>query len=161
MVLITIPVVPLTADAYKPYGQVIRAYENDSNKPEDIKVTPANGGTAQKFHKLSFLESSYPPTAGATTGISVYRCQPLENIQDGVTTLTTLERHSYTSQSFIPMGTSSDGDLTIRSNGFLVVVALNGPDDRPDLETLRAFLASTAQGVSYNCGVWRTFNSPP
>jgi allantoicase len=95
--------VPLTADAYKPYGQVIQAYKSDSI-PCGLKVTPANGGTAQKFHKLSLLKSSYPSEASATAGISVYRCQPLQDIKEGSTTLTVLERHSYTSQAFIPMG---------------------------------------------------------
>ena len=38
---------------------------------------------------------------------------------------------------------------------YVVVVALNGPDDRPDLGTVRAFLATAAQGVSYDQGVWR------
>lgn len=30
-------------------------------------------------------------------------------------------------------------------------------DDKPDLSTLRAFVASTAQGISYNAGIWREF----
>lgn len=29
-------------------------------------------------------------------------------------------------------------------------------DDKPDLTTARAFLASPAQGVTYNTGTWRT-----
>jgi len=145
--IVTIPVVPLTVDAYKPYGQVIQAYKTDLI-PSGVKVTPANGGTAQKFYKLSPLKSSYPSAAGATTGISVYRCQPLQDTRDGNTTLTVLERHSYTSQAFIPMGSSNTGD------GYLVVVAHNGADDRPNMKTLRAFLAGATQGISYDPGVW-------
>ena len=38
---------------------------------------------------------------------------------------------------------------------YLVVVALNAEDDIPDLKTMRAFLATSAQGVSYEQGVWR------
>jgi len=38
---------------------------------------------------------------------------------------------------------------------YLSVVALNGPDDKPDMSTARAFLGTVAQGVSYNMGVWR------
>ena len=37
----------------------------------------------------------------------------------------------------------------------LVIVALNGKDDNPDLNTIRAFLATAAQGISYNIGTWR------
>lgn len=42
-----------------------------------------------------------------------------------------------------------------QGGGYLVVAALNGPDDKPDMSTARAFLGSVAQGVSYNAGVWR------
>lgn len=152
--IITIPVVPLTAAAYRPFGQVVQAY-NSSSRPDGVKVTPANAGTADKFHKLSLLSSSYPSNAGATTGISVYRCKPLEDIKDGVTVLRTLERHPYTSQAFIPMGSGSGNGLSEPGNSYLVVVALNGTDDRPDMTTLKAFLASSAQGISYDAGIWR------
>ena len=152
--LVTIPIVPLTADAYRPFGQVIQAYESDS-KPNDVKVTPANGGTAQKFHKLSLLKASYSSEAGATTGISVYRCQPLEDFKDGTTVLKVLERHLYTSQAFIPMGNGSGGGSNVPDGAFLVVAAQNGPNDRPDMSTLCAFLASATQGISYNPGIWR------
>jgi allantoicase len=37
----------------------------------------------------------------------------------------------------------------------LVVVALNGKDDKPDVSTMRAFLATVAQGFSFNEGIWR------
>ena len=147
---VTIPVAPLSADAYKSYGQVIQAF--DAAAPGGIKVTPANGGTAQKFHKLSPLISSYPSGAGATSGISVYRCQPLQDIQEDSTPLTVLERHPYTSQAFIPMG--SPGSIKT-GESYLVVVAHNGANDQPDMSTLRAFLATSAQGISYNPGVWR------
>jgi allantoicase len=39
---------------------------------------------------------------------------------------------------------------------YIVVAALNGKDDRPDLNTIRAFLVTAAQGVSYHAGIWRT-----
>ena len=35
------------------------------------------------------------------------------------------------------------------------VVALNGKDDQPDMTTARAFLSTSAQGLSYNAGIWR------
>ncbi|KAF9529194.1 Allantoicase [Crepidotus variabilis] len=143
---ITIPVIPLTSADYRPFGQVIQAYDSAS-KPEDLKVTPANAGTADKFHKLALLSSSYPSEAAATTGISVYQCKPIEDINGGVIVLRTLERHPYTSQAFIPMGSGN-------ADGYLVVVAQNGGDDKPDMTTLKAFLASTSQGISYNAGIW-------
>jgi len=146
-----IPVVPLEAEAFSPFGQVIQAYKNP---PNGIKVTPANGGTANKYHKLSLLKAFYPSDAGATAGISVYRCQPLEDVVDGIITLKTLERHPYTNQAFIPMGPGNGEGLNDPGCRYLVVVAHNGSDDQPDTQTLKAFLASSAQGIAYNPGVW-------
>jgi allantoicase len=56
------------------------------------------------------------------------------------------------------MGKGASPRLTPLAKGgaLVVVVALNGPDDQPDPNTLRAFLATAAQGVSYDMGVWRT-----
>ena len=147
-----IPVVPLEAEEFSPFGQVIQAYKN---LPNGVKVTPANGGTANKYHKLSLLKAFYPLDAGATAGISVYRCQPLGNVVDGTIVLKTLERHPYTNQAFIPMGSGDGEGLNDPGCSYLVVVAHDGPDDQPDTQTLKAFLASSAQGIAYNPGVWR------
>jgi allantoicase len=46
---------------------------------------------------------------------------------------------------------SQEGDKV-----YLVVVAKNGPDDRPNIGTLRAFVARGNQGITYNTGIWRT-----
>ena len=146
---------PLTPEAFAPFGQVIQSYADIASAPRSIKVTPANFGTAVKHHKLSLLESSYPDELGATAGISVYRCQPAEVVKNGTTrevTLNALERHPYTNQTFLPMGQPKDSI-------YLVVVTKNGPDDRPDLGTLRAFSARADQGIVYNKGVWRKW--PP
>lgn len=152
----SIPVIPLTSEGFAPFGQVIQAY-NEISKAKGIKTTPANAGTATKFHKLSLLAESYTPEAGATTGISIYRCKPLEDVADGVTVLKTLERHPFTSQAFIPMGRGDGDGLSEPGDKYLVVVAHNGADDRPDMKSLKAFLATSAQGISYDRGVWRKF----
>jgi len=151
----TIPVLPLTPEAFAPFGQVIQAYSDLTAAPKGTKITPANAGTARKFHKQTLLQSSYPEGSNATAGISVYRCQPLTDIApDGTTRLTTLERHPFTNQAFIPMGKGGAEGLRATSERYLVVVARNGGDDRPDLKSLRAFWASTAQGVVYGTAVW-------
>ena len=149
-----IPVVPLESEAFSSFGRVIQAYKNP---PNGIGVTPANAGTAKKFHKLSLLNDFYPSDAGATAGISVYRCQPLGDVVDGTIILKTLERHPYTSQAFIPMGSGDGEGLNDPGCSYLVVVAYNGLDDQPDTQTLKAFLASSAQGIAYNPGVWREY----
>jgi len=48
-----------------------------------------------------------------------------------------------------------DGDgLSDPGSSYLVVVAKNGRDGGPDLGTLRAFVATAAQGIVYDTGVW-------
>ncbi|KAF9482161.1 allantoicase [Pholiota conissans] len=149
--IVTVPVLPVTSEAFAPFGQVIQAY---NSAPETIKTTPANGGTARKFHKLSLLNSFYPMETGATTGISIYRCEPLKDISEGVTILKTLERHPFTSQAFIPMGRGTGEGLADPGDRYLVVVAHNGSDEKPDMKSLKAFIATAGQGISYNAGIW-------
>jgi allantoicase len=153
---VNVPVLPLTPEAFATFGQVIQAYRDHAAVPKGTKVTSANGGTATKFHKLSLLDANYPQGSGATSGISVYRCEPVKDISaDGTVGLTALERHPFTNQAFLPMGHGGGEGVGDPGDGYLVVVAQNGADDRPDMQTLRAFRASTAQGIVYKTGVWR------
>ena len=55
-----------------------------------------------------------------------------------------LERHPYSPQTFIPLDNTP----------YLVVVAPDDAQGEPDLERLRAFVASGSQGVCYRTGVW-------
>lgn len=66
-------------------------------------------------------------------------------------------RHRHTNQAFIPMGKGVlPGGKALSSGGaFVIVAALNGADDKPDMSTARAFLATAAQGVSFDMGIWR------
>ncbi|KAG2079215.1 Allantoicase [Suillus decipiens] len=152
----TIPVLPLTPEAFSPFGQVIQAYGDHAAAPRGTKITPANQGSATKFHKLSLLESSYPVGSGASSGLSVYRCNPTKVVNGGVE-LKVVERHPYTNQAFIPMGGGGiQGDEALKEpgNAYLVVVAHNGANDKPDFNTLRAFVASAGQGIMYNTAIW-------
>ena len=153
-----IPALPLTPEAFAPFGQVIQAYDdlNAVPSPRTTRMTGANQGTAVKFHKLALLESSYPAEAGATTGLSVYRCKPIDLKQNGLWQVKLLERHPFTNQAFIPMGAGEGLDNPGKT--YLVIVALNGPDDKPDLQSLRAFVATSGEGIVYNTGIWREFS---
>lgn len=52
------------------------------------------------------------------------------------------------------------GNRTDAAGGaYIVIGCLNGKDDKPDLSTLRAFLATSSQGVSYDQGIWREYSS--
>ncbi|KAG6837508.1 hypothetical protein H0H93_008433 [Arthromyces matolae] len=150
-----VAVLPLTPEGFAPFGKVIQGYTDLHAVPKGTKVTAANAGTARKFHKLSLVESIYPPGAGATTGISVYRCEPCRgSTNDGLLELKVLERHPYTNQAFIPMGSNTGEAIENFGMRYLVVVAQNGKNNRPNFDTLRAFVASAAQGIVYDTGIW-------
>ncbi|KAG8678693.1 Allantoicase, partial [Ceratobasidium sp. 395] len=161
-----LPALPITPEAFAPFGSVIQAWADTDAVPRGIRVTSANQGTAHKFHNLALVENSYPPGAHARTGLSVFRATP--PIRDGevaepgsLWSVKLLERHICTTQAFVPMATAGGVRMTgfeeplgPGGRAYLVIVALNGADDRPDLSTLRAFVASTAQGISYSAGIW-------
>lgn len=166
----TIPALPLTPEAFAPFGHVVQAFGDVNAVPRGTKVTSANQGSATKFHKLAPILSSYPPelASRANPALSVYRCKPLDfdvvedSTQKGAGwAVKLLERHRYTNQAFVPMSVGSGeglkGDDALEKPGraYLVVVAKNGEDDKPDLSTLRAFVAGAGQAVVYATGVWR------
>jgi len=156
---------PLTPEGFATFGQVVQGYRDLNAVSPGVHVTGANQGSALKFHKLSLLESSYPADIRATTGLSVYRCKPIDAKPGGHWDIKVLERHLHTNQGFIPMGTgsASEGDYGLEetAKGYLVVVAQNGKDDKPDLETMRAFIATSAQGIVYNTAIWRESHRTP
>lgn len=154
---ITLPALALTPEAFAPFGQVVQAYADVHAvpAPRATRITGANQGTAVKFHKLALLADAYPPASGATAGISVYRCKPVALAPGGVWHVDLLERHPATKQAFIPMGEAAGPDaLNDPGKRYLVIVAQNGEDDKPDLRTMRAFVASAGQGIMYNIGIW-------
>ncbi|KZV86218.1 Allantoicase [Exidia glandulosa HHB12029] len=155
----TIPALSLTPEAFAPFGHVIQAWSDIHAVPKGIKTTPANQGTATKFHKLAPVLSSYPTDSQAATAISVYRAGVTPGAAPGQDfSVSLLERHPCTNQAFVPMGTGGgigeDALTGDPARAYLVVVALNGQDDKPDISTMRAFLATTAQGIVYGAGVW-------
>ncbi|OCF43935.1 allantoicase [Kwoniella heveanensis CBS 569] len=151
---LTLPVLPLTYEAFKPYGQVIQGYSFSSSAPKGIPTTTANQGTASKFHRLGKIEADYPAGQGKPGGVAIGAVKAANrlDVASGVKIqVELLERHRFTTQAFIPLGR---GPNTPAPGGFIVVVALNGADDNPDLKTVRAFLATAAQGVSFDRGIW-------
>ncbi|KAH7911990.1 galactose-binding domain-like protein [Hygrophoropsis aurantiaca] len=150
-----VPVLPLTPEAFAAFGQVIEAYGDHAAAPRNTKITPANMGTASKFHKLALVNSTYPPNSNETTGLSVYRCKPAE-LSNGELELKVLERHPFTNQAFIPMGGGPAGGEALNDPGeaYLVVVAQNGSSDKPDIASIRAFIANAGQGIMYKTAIW-------
>ncbi|MDR3612416.1 MAG: ureidoglycolate lyase [Candidatus Obscuribacterales bacterium] len=122
--------VPMERSAYEAYGDLISADESEAFRF-------ANMGTAKRFNQLSDVINLRPNEA--RLNLCVFRCEaahlPLE--------MKLLERHPYSTQVFIPMHQDAK---------FLVIVSLGA--NLPDLATLKAFVVTGAQGISYKPGVW-------
>ena len=119
---------PLSAEAFKPFGDVIQA--NDAAKHFSI-----NQGYAERYDRLALVDAN---DLGGQAGISIFRAKarpmPIE--------LSVLEKHPLGSQAFMPMS----------GHAYLVVVAPGG--DAPEIDKAQCFLASSTQGVNYAKGTW-------
>ena len=119
---------PLSAEAFKPFGDVIQA--TDAAKHFII-----NQGYAERYDRLALVDAN---DLGGQAGISIFRAKarpmPIE--------LSVLEKHPLGSQAFMPMS----------GHAYLVVVAPGG--DAPEIDKAQCFLASATQGVNYAKGTW-------
>jgi ureidoglycolate lyase len=127
-----LPLLPLTAEAFAPYGDVIEAAAAPS--------FAFNGGMADRFHDLARLEAA---GEGARIGVSIGRARPYSL----PLTLALVERHPFGSQAFVPLSQAP----------FVVVVA---PDEGGRPGAPLAFLTAPGQGVNYHAGVWHGVLTP-
>jgi ureidoglycolate lyase len=121
----------LTPEGYARYGAVIMASAGGETGSE------ANQGSARRFDRLAEVVDLRPGRASAN--VALFRCSPRLELPFVVALL---EKHPSSTQLFFPMN----------ARRYLVVVARG--NDRPDLSTLSAFVASGRQGISYFPGVW-------
>lgn len=119
---------PLTADAFRPFGDVIEATASASRRT-------INEGYAERFHDLARIDTA---EQGGRALVNIFRALP----RPMPFTLRLVERHLLGSQAFVPLA-------PLR---FLVVVAAAGP--APRVDQLRCFLAAPGQGVNYARGTW-------
>lgn len=112
---------PLTAEAFKPYG--------------DVLALPAKAGRIYYNEALGNLR----PAAGPSLSLSLREPSPPLPLR-----ATLLERHQYSSQTFVP----------IDAEQYLVVVAPHHHLGGPDVAQARAFLARGDQGVTYRPDTW-------
>jgi ureidoglycolate lyase len=123
----SIPVQPLTREAFAPYGDVIDANGTDSFL--------TNGGDARRFHRLGVAECN---ADGGQTLLSVFRV-----LRTGLPPrVVMMERHPLSSQAFVPLA----------GQRFVVIVAPIGTP--PRAEDLRAFVTDGHQGVNYHRATW-------
>lgn len=123
----TLPVKPLTRDAFAEFGDVVEIEGRDSYF--------INNGMAERFHELAQVEtrgdSAYPI-------ISLVKSKKfgLPRKVDHV------EYHPLGSQAFLPLDTTP----------FVVVVGRAGNAPAPG--DLRAFVTNGKQGINYHVGTW-------
>lgn len=112
---------PLTKEAFAPFGDVI-----------DL---PTSTGRTYYEDALGNLRPAARPS------VSVSQREPTP---DRPVVADLLERHEFSSQTFIPL----DVDR------WLVVVAPHAKAGGPDLSGIRAFIANGQQGVTYRANTW-------
>ena len=123
---------PLTAAAFKPFGDVIET--SDTGTQFDI-----NYGNTVRFHDLCKVDVG---ALGGRAIVSIFRTRPApQAVQIDV-----MERHPLGSQAFIPL----DGQ------GYLVIVA--PPSAELDPAAIKVFVADGSQGVNYAPGTWHHYS---
>ncbi|WP_459618632.1 ureidoglycolate lyase [Bordetella sp. 2513F-2] len=111
---------PLTASAFAPYGEVL-----------EIPRTP---GRRYFDDTLANLREQ------ARASLSLIHCEPTPL----PLRVTALERHRYSSQSFVPLAVDR----------WLIVVAPHAPDGGPDAARAQAFVGGPGQGITYRADTW-------
>ena len=124
----TLPIEPLTAEAFRPYGDVIEARDTAHH-------FTINEGFAERYHDLAHVDTT---AEGGRTIVSVFKALP----RSFPLPIKLMERHPLGSQAFIALAPTP----------FLVVVA--APADVPDPRAIRCFLAQPGQGVNCARGTW-------
>lgn len=112
---------PLHPESFAPFGDVLEC--------------------SNRTTRIFFNESLENARIGAKVDLSMARIAPVDNSPLAVKMM---ERHPYSSQTFIP----------VRMSRYLVIVAPDNADLRPDVSRVRAFVAGSHQGITYRRGVW-------
>jgi ureidoglycolate lyase len=122
-----IQIQPLTAENFKPFGDVLMTKGND--------FFYINEQHTERYHDLAEIQSD------AKVGMSIFK-----NIKASQfpIEISMLERHPLGSQAFV----------AIHGQKFVIVVAENFDKDTPDLNKIKAFITDGNQGVNYHAGTW-------
>lgn len=118
----------LTAEAFKPFGDVVQC---DGNTPMMI-----NDGNTERYHNL--VTTEVENKADDKVIINIFRAQP----RTLPMAVHMMERHPFGSQSFQPLS----------GEDYLVLVGDPVEDLKP--ENLHLFLATKDQGVNYSKNTW-------
>jgi ureidoglycolate lyase len=125
--LVTLEIKRLSAEAFAPFGDIV-TFDGDS-------ALLVNDGWALRANSAAQLAGD----AGKPV-LAIYRAES----RDLPLQLTTLERHPFSSQTFVAIGAPR----------FLVVVAPPDPQGLPDAARAQAFVGEAGEGINYRPGVW-------
>lgn len=126
--LFELPVRPLTAEAFEPFGEVIEA-------SDAVHHYSINDGNTERYHNLARLD----PGPGGRAILSIFRGKPRSLPFE----VRMMERHPLGSQAFVPLS----------DRPYLVAVA-PASEAYPGVESICVFLARGDQGINYARGVW-------
>ncbi|KAL3424780.1 ureidoglycolate hydrolase [Phlyctema vagabunda] len=174
---------PLHQDNFASYGTVIENPDHALIPSDRIpkqylphNAVHANQGSALKYLDVTHMVDRYPSAPSGRAGhavVNMFVCAPRTLIPshdsgiDGHFQVNILERHPYTTQTFIPLGISPAEQDEAR---YLVIVAPTLPPTKadeglpvprdspgrglPDLSRVHAFVAKGSQAVTYGGGTW-------
>ncbi len=112
---------PITADAFAPFGELL---------------APPEG-----FDRHYFDAALHNARPAARPSLSLATVEPIASLPlDAVQ----MERHAFSSQSFVPMGPAR----------FLAIVAPHTENGGPDADQARAFLVDGGRGITFRADVW-------
>lgn len=125
-----IPILPLTAEDFAPFGDVLDV----SGAPDRL----INQGLCGRYHDRARID-----IAAGRAGVSLFhaQCRSLPYVLDMV------ERHPLGSQAFLPMDAAP----------FLVIVA---PDQGGRPARPLAFLTAPHQGINFHRNIWHGVLTP-
>jgi ureidoglycolate lyase len=177
----------LSPGLFSEFGAVIENPAPSLVPSLNVKKLPsnavqANRGTALKYLDVTHMQNYYssaPSNAPARAVMNMFVCAPRTLLSAGMTTaeglfpVEILERHPYTTQTFIPLGVSPHQMHEVR---YLVIVAPSLPPSSademlscpishsisqplpgrglPDVKRIQAFVAKGSQAVTYGAGTW-------
>lgn len=130
---------------------------NVDHLKDSVSIDDANQGSAIKLIKVAPCTNLYdnaPSQHPATTNWNIFRsCVIPEkwkvNDTEAVYNLTVLEKHPYTTQTFVPMGRSAEEDA------YIVNVAPD-KDGLPDYEKVESYVFKGNTAVTYNVNTWHS-----
>ncbi|CAG8959169.1 hypothetical protein HYFRA_00013033 [Hymenoscyphus fraxineus] len=186
----TIPIEPLNQNAFSQFGTVISNPSPSLTPHPHLQELPpqavlANQGSALKYLDITHMRNFYnESTTPGKAVMNMFVCAPRSLLSTpdsngsmaGHFKVEILERHPFTTQTFIPLGLSSKDSQQCQ---YLVIVApslkpseqdeslpvptpttANLENERypgrglPDLNGIKAFLADGSQAVTYGAGTW-------